>query len=111
MLQPLPLPATAAHSCRALQSRAAALRATRVSADRRPGGVSVHGMDQRQLPTSNPSTFLRVALSFAEGQPLRLRAPETTRALRRDLARASHVDFRREAEAGNSQGESFEPSG
>jgi GNAT superfamily N-acetyltransferase len=35
----------AAGSCRALQSRAAALPAARVSADRRSGGVSVHGVE------------------------------------------------------------------
>jgi hypothetical protein len=35
----------AAPSCRGLQSRAAALRAARVSADRRPGGLSVHGVE------------------------------------------------------------------
>jgi GNAT superfamily N-acetyltransferase len=35
----------AAHSCRAVQSRAAALPAARIPADRRSGGLSVHGMD------------------------------------------------------------------
>jgi hypothetical protein len=34
----------AAHSRRALQSRAAALPAARVPADRRPRGLSVHGV-------------------------------------------------------------------
>jgi GNAT superfamily N-acetyltransferase len=43
----------AAHSCRAVQSRAAALRAARVAADRRSRGLSVHGVEGRQLPTSN----------------------------------------------------------
>ena len=41
--------------------------------------------EQRQLPTSPPPRA------------------RTTRALRRDLARASRIDFRRQAEAGNSQ--------
>jgi len=42
----------AAHSCRALQSRAAALPAARVSADRRPGGMSVHGVACRAVARS-----------------------------------------------------------
>jgi hypothetical protein len=44
----------ASHPRRALQSRAAALRAPRVPADCRSRGLSVHGMARgHQLPTSN----------------------------------------------------------
>jgi hypothetical protein len=76
----------AAHPRRALQSRAASLRAARVSADRRSGRLSVHGVEaltnpKFQLPNPKESRSNH-PVKAAHGNPAKM--PVASLQVRRD---------------------------